>query len=174
MFSQGPSEKVKFLAMGELPSPGSCFICGNGTNEDGYVDTGVWLEYIGEGLICHTCVIQVGECIGMMIPDEVKFINDAMANLATENARLERDNGVLNERLTAYDTVIGNSLSAVDFSNLPTVPAGDEARNSADEASGSGESETSESVVSDGGPTDFGAPESNYGDSAGAEPLIRL
>lgn len=103
MFEQGSSDKVRFLALGELPPPGSCLICGSGVREEGYVDLGFYMDYVGEALVCFTCVIQIGEVIGMMHPAEVGTLKQLSANMAEIITGLKSELAVSNERLAAYD-----------------------------------------------------------------------
>jgi hypothetical protein len=175
MFEQSPSDKVRFLGLGDLPSPGSCFICGSGTREEGYVDCGLWLEFIGEALICHTCVIQIGEVIGMMIPEEVKVIHDTAAGLASENAKIKLELEAANERLAHYDSIFSAAFPSASINPSVLDGPGQPTLDSATEGSGDRESAPEESGIDDGGLIGFGAFEQN--DPSGAtddEPLLKL
>lgn len=172
MFENTPSDKVRFLALGELPPPGSCLICGSGNREEGYVDIGVWVEYVGEGLICHTCVIEIGEKIGMMIPEEVKHLTDMSEYLATKNLELKKELANAHERLNALDLLLGSNHAAYLTAIGVNPESSSEGSDGEPLRAGSGESETTESDSSDGrsdgaGKTkqDDGSSEADSGES---------
>ena len=175
MFETTPSDKVRFRALGELPSPGTCLVCGSGTREEGYVDLGVYLEFVGEGLICYICIIQVGELIGMMIPDEVSHIHTTAQDLATENASLKAQLEASNERLSNYDSLFtrafGDTVSNFGSASDPGQPTLDEVIEPAD----SGESEVTESDSGNGESGSTGTPESDHGSKSDERiPTFRL
>lgn len=174
MFENSPSGKVRFLAMGELPPPGSCFVCGSGNREEGYVDTGVWLEYIGEGLICNLCVIEIGEKIGMLIPNEAQHIQGLAESLATENTALKEKLENANERLNALDLLIGSNhaayLAAIGVSSLDSSE--DPAQPSL--LSGDGESTPKESDSDNGGSFRVGKAKSSNSGTKRKTPYISL
>ena len=169
MFEQSPSGKVKFLALGELPPPGSCFVCGSGNREEGYVDTGIWLEYIGEGLICHTCVIEIGEVIGMMIPAEVRHLQELAEKTATENAQLKEELAANNGRLEHYDTLFRNAFGSIADSSGVSDGLSGEGSSEQPVRSDTGESETKESSVSAGGSSGSGKTKQDNGSSKGTK-----
>lgn len=176
MFETNPSAKVRFLALGELPSPGSCLVCGSGTREEGYVDLGVWLEYVGEGLLCVTCIIEIGECIKMLSIDEAAQIKVELNGIIQKNTLLKATVEEQDERLAAYHTLLGNlPISSIGNAASNSDP-GDTPLFEAVKESGSGESEVEESSINDGGFAGFGETESSDITADESEPagLLKL
>lgn len=155
MFENTPSDRVQLVGLGELLSPATCMICGNGTCDEGYVRLGVFYDFEGEQYLCRTCVIQVAELFGCLTPEEAQHLQHQAELLAAENATINTNLGDAHERLRVfYDALAGISpdLSGVLSSNSSdsgaegvgltvTVDADDSGR--ADEA----ESKPAESVT---------------------------
>lgn len=107
---QGP------LGLGELPPPASCFICGSGTVEAGYLNLGVWVDYVGNLLICIPDLIKAAEKVGCLAPSINKMLNENLESLAKDNEVLREQNEKINERLTLFDNAL-RSIAAGDVSS---------------------------------------------------------
>lgn len=66
-----PSSRMQIRSMGQLQQPGSCYVCGNGTCELGFLDFGTFVDYHGSFYLCMLCARQAAETIGYFSPDEV-------------------------------------------------------------------------------------------------------
>lgn len=152
MFENSPSDRMQFVGMGELTHPGACMVCGSGVREEGYVRLGVYYDFEGEMYLCHTCVVQAGEVIGMLTKPEVeqftKGIDAYVEALASTQAELDK----ANERLANYDGIFRDQF-AESFRSDP-VPsdygseAGGQEVRPADEDATVGEISESEPVES--------------------------
>jgi hypothetical protein len=156
MFENTPSDKIQFRALGEAPAPGTCLVCGAANREDGYIDLGIWVEYVGQALMCSTCLTQAAELIGMMLPDEVAHIqNVAAQNLESANEAKEELEAA-NERLQAFDTLLTSNhrayLGAIGASDAMEPTLFDESS----EESGVRERETEESLTVERGVSESG------------------
>lgn len=86
-----PSARMQLRSRGELRHPGSCMICGNGTNDDGYVDLGVFFDYEGTMYLDMTCALQIAVLIGCVTPDDIKIFQEAAEKAAKERDDLHKD-----------------------------------------------------------------------------------
>lgn len=171
MFENGPSDRMQFVGMGGLTHPGVCMVCGNGTCEEGYVRLGVYFEYEGEMFLCVTCVIQAGEIIKMLTPDEAKALWETASNTQAHNVTLETELEKANERLAAYDSVLSGigGLSGTDLTDdSSSISQESELSNSVDAHSANGpatkQSESPESIT-ESGRSDISKSESSDGSS---------
>ena len=86
-----PSARMQVRSRGELRHPGACMICGNGTNDDGYVDLGVFFDYEGTMYLCMTCALQLAELIGCVLPDQIKIFEAKVESLSGKNDELHKE-----------------------------------------------------------------------------------
>lgn len=86
-----PSARMQLRSRGELRHPGACCICGNGTNDDGYVDLGVFYDYEGTMYLDMTCALQIATLIGCVSPEEIKIFEKKVEELAKKNDELRKD-----------------------------------------------------------------------------------
>jgi len=155
MFDHTPSDKFQLRGLGDLPSPANCYGCGSGTNEQGYVDLGVFVDYHGQMLLCYTCVCQVAEVIGCLVPLEVLEMKSQHERLARENKDLKAMLEDKNDELATVNGVLAFLESrATSVNDVPSSEVSEGARVSAPGSEG-GESEPEESIT-ESGHGDFG------------------
>lgn len=129
--------------LGNLQPPGTCSLCGNGTDLEGYLDIDLWIEYYGQVYLCMSkCALQVVETIGALIPSEAKQFLETTQNIATEYAELKEKYNAAIARLAVYDDAViaaASSNLAATFSEDESE-AGDEPNASPAKPADSGES----------------------------------
>lgn len=167
MFNIDPSGKFKLVAKGYLASPASCLSCGNGSCEEGYIDTGSYVDYYGQVYLCWFCAIQLAETFGCVIPEDVAKMEETLTEALNSRTALEEELRVANERISAYSLIIGPiSVPSEPSDNSASDVDEDEPDTSLDfEGSDDGESVTPEPV------TDvfhFGSQRNERSDSPGA------
>lgn len=79
-----PSSRMQIRSRGEIREPGSCYVCGNGNCDLGYLDFGTFVDYHGNFYLCVTCTIQAAETIGFTSPDGVQFITEQLTKVTAE------------------------------------------------------------------------------------------
>lgn len=158
---ENPSARMHFRGVGDLLFPGSCCVCGNGTNSAGYVDIGVYFDYEGQVYLCITCLTEAAETGGMLSIEQSEFLKDLCTKVATENEELRTIAKEMSERVEQYESAItsGGFILASDVhpvslpdSDAPTEPEGstgdgDGNVNDAPNAQDSGEPVADESVT---------------------------
>lgn len=161
-----PSARMQLRTRGELQHPGSCMVCGSGVCDLGYVDLGVFYDYEGTMYLCHTCVTQAAEIIGMFTPEQVESQRQLLDDLTSQNAQYKEEldrvrplvSAVEQLKSTVVSDLIGASDSVSDFvreesESLPADANGSESGidsndSAVTEGSGSGKSEPEEPVTS--------------------------
>lgn len=113
-FNHDASDRMQFLGQGELPPPASCFVCGSGNNEAGYLNFGVWAEYVGNLLVCATCLIQGAEKAGCVAPSVRSLFEDNIRGLQARVNELTSELDIANEQLGAYRTIHPNANPVTD------------------------------------------------------------
>lgn len=155
-FDHSPSDRVQVRQLGELMHPGACALCGNGNNENGYVDLGVYYEYEGQVYICiDPCMHQVINMIGCLLPSESEHLRDLNSTLADRVKELEEANAVVVSRLSAFNSLLSGAINDGTIT-LPVIEDEGPEPEDAFEFAGitdSGESEVTEST-SEQGPDD--------------------
>lgn len=86
-----PSARMQVLSRGELNLPGSCYVCGNGTCEEGYLDFNTFIDYHGNFYLCMTCAVQAAETIGCFTPEQVALMNELGEKAAERVKELEQE-----------------------------------------------------------------------------------
>ncbi len=156
-YEHTPSDRVQVRSQGELQAPGACALCGSGNCEDGYVDFGLWLDFHGTVYLCITCTEQIIGVLGALTLDESKQLTETNNELIVANRELTEEIEALREYKSKFDDLLvnafGDSLD-IDFnlgegSNRSSGTADSVPEQPTDE-SDSGESESKESVTSDG------------------------
>ena len=112
MFTNTPSDRMQFRGLGELPQPATCMVCGSGTYEEGYVDLGVWYDYVGNMLLCGTCLVQAAELIGCLTPGETETLKELASRAAAEADKYHTELNNALERLAIYDALFGDLVSS--------------------------------------------------------------
>lgn len=112
MFTNTPSDRVQVIGQGSLQHPGACALCGSGNCDDGYVSTGIYYEYEGFVYFCMNCAKQIAEAIGCLLPDEASHLREISEAVATKCSRLEEKNANLNDRLSAWNNIVAESIAS--------------------------------------------------------------
>lgn len=86
-----PSARMQVLSRGELNLPGTCYVCGNGTCEEGYLDFNTFIDYHGNFYLCMTCAVQAAETIGCFTPEQVALMNELGEKAAEKVKVLEQE-----------------------------------------------------------------------------------
>ncbi len=111
-FNHSPSDSMQVMGLGELPPPASCFVCNNGNCEAGYLNFGVWAEYIGNLLICATCLIKAAEKMGCLAPSVKDLFEKSIDGLQALAKQREEELGHANERLAALSVIARGALGS--------------------------------------------------------------
>lgn len=119
MFNIDPSGKFKLVAKGYLAPPASCLSCGNGSCEEGYIDCGSYIDYYGQVYLCWFCAIQLAETFGCVIPEDVAKMEETLTEALNSRAVLEEELRVANERISAYNLIIGPISVPSESSDSP-------------------------------------------------------
>jgi hypothetical protein len=161
MFNRSPSDRMQVRELGNLQPPGTCSVCGNGTDINGYFDPDIWIEYFGQVYLCMSnCAKQAIEVIGGLVPEEAEHLKELSTQIAAEHSELKDKYDAAIRRLDVYDTVVLDAADRAGLSDSIKQKSGsqpesnDDSANSADD----GESESKESVTSPG-PSDTPFPE---------------
>lgn len=129
-----PSARMQVRSRGELMHPGTCMVCGSGTRDEGYLDLQVFFDYEGTMYLCHTCVTQAGETIGMFTPEQVQSQLSLLEQLTQENAKYKEELDNVRPIISAFEhfmsTASPSNPSISDFvreesESLPAVVNGD-------------------------------------------------
>lgn len=72
-------------------SPTECVLCGSSTDLRGFVNGGRELVPYGHLWICGTCGLQIGDRFGMLAPEQVQALEDAVVQMKIEVDRLEHE-----------------------------------------------------------------------------------
>ena len=144
-----PSDRVQVRELGQLRSPGTCALCGNGTCLEGYVDLDIYYEWEGQVYLCMNCARQVAQVVGALLPDQAEFLQATLEKVQTELTLTKAELSHANEQLSAYGTLFGSitpsgSPPASDASEESPEQSGDAV--DAPSASDAGESEPPKSV----------------------------
>lgn len=176
-FNHDASDNMKALGLGELPPPASCFVCGSGSCEAGYLNFGTWAEFIGNLLICASCLVQAAEKIGCLAPSVKVLFEKNIRALQQNSQDLESQVNELYERNRALLTIVRSGDSTPDTDGSAYVvseqePQSDsEPTDAAGEGQGSDDSDSDESTVSEG---PVHVTESATVDDDARESLVRL
>jgi hypothetical protein len=146
-FNHDASDQMQVLGQAELPPPASCFVCGSGNSEAGYLNFGIWAEFIGNLLICASCLTQAAEKIGCLAPSVKVLLEKNLRSLQSHSKNLETELTDVLERNRAYSVLLGTNHSAPDPHGLPDVVSEQDASdsgNATEESDNGGSSDDSE------------------------------
>lgn len=172
-FNHDASDKMQLLGQGELPPPASCFVCGSGNVDAGYVNFGIWAEFIGNLIICAPCLTQAAELIDCLAPSVKGLMLNTVEKVQNYAKSLEVELEDAKKRLAAFSVLLG-SVDGVISSNGPISDDSDsDAEGVAENDSAEGITD-SESIESDSdlGPHDFTEPAKD--DITSSDGLIRI
>ncbi len=111
-FNHSPSDSMQLMGLGELPPPASCFVCNSGNCEAGYLNFGVWAEFIGNLLICAPCLIKAAEKVGCLAPSVKDLFEKSIEGLQALANEREEKLGHANERINALSTIARSALGS--------------------------------------------------------------
>jgi hypothetical protein len=129
-------------------------VCGTGNCDDGYIDLGVWYEFVGTCYICMNCIHQAAEVAGCLLPVEAATIRAAAERIGDQNTDLAKENEILRERLSIFDAAVRSAAATNDSTRSvldSPVNSGNDSTTSSDgsvqPAITAGEPESKESVT---------------------------
>jgi hypothetical protein len=103
---------VQVRQIGDLMHPGACSLCGSGNCDRGYVDLGIYFDYEGQVYLCMTCIDQVIETVGGLLPDQALHLKEVSEEIAKKNRELEEENAGYRNKLDSWYTLLDG---AIDF-----------------------------------------------------------
>ena len=81
---------MKLLTKGELTIPGDCGVCHATENREWFLDTGVYLDYIGAFYVCNMCMIDFIHAAGGLTKDELAILLEQQAEeIHFKNAEID-------------------------------------------------------------------------------------
>ena len=105
-----PSARMQVRSRGELRHPGSCMVCGNGTNDDGYVDLSVFFDFEGTMYLDMTCALELAELIGCVTPEQIKVFEQKVEDLAKKNDELRKELDNAQHHVDTVNALLRSSL----------------------------------------------------------------
>ena len=96
----------------ELQLPGSCYVCGSGNCDDGYVDFGTFVDYHGNFYLCVTCAEQLAETIGWIHPDIFNQVTKGSADVRDQLRSTESELADARREIDSLRVVLSSSLVA--------------------------------------------------------------
>lgn len=108
-----PSDRVQVISRGQLKPPGACALCGNGTCEEGYVDSGVYFDWEGHVYFCMNCTVQIAETIGCLTPAESDHLKSLNESIAEELSKTQEKLNHAESRLADYDRVLSGLVPSI-------------------------------------------------------------
>lgn len=105
-FGHSESDSMKLQGLGEIPHPANCFICGTGNCEAGYLNTGIWHDFVGNLLICVPDLIKMAEKVGCLAPSVNELLTQSNKDLVKANAELTEQNEKLNGKIRSYRDIL--------------------------------------------------------------------
>lgn len=150
-----PSDRVQVIGRAQLKHPGACALCGNGTCDEGYVNTGIYFDYEGHIYLCMRCAIQIAETIGCLTPPESLHLVTLSEEVIKERDLYKEQLEDATNRLQHFDALIG-----------PLITDGTVTVNSSDP-----EPETVEVGTGESGPSSEPAVSGAEPDSEPTEPV---
>lgn len=113
MRETAPSDRVQLRSQSELRDPGSCALCGSGHCDDGYVDLGVWIEFLGNVYLCMNCMEQAIGAVRGLTPSEANELTTQANFVALQNKELLQEVEELREHKRSVDFLLARA--AVDY-----------------------------------------------------------
>lgn len=107
-----PSGRFQLRSRGELQIPGSCIICGSGSNEEGYLDFGIFVDYHGTLYFCMTCLGEAAQVAGFMSPQLYAETNKHIEEKLVENKSLKEEIEDAKRTIDSLKHLLGSSLTA--------------------------------------------------------------
>jgi hypothetical protein len=144
---------MQIRSIGELQLPGTCYVCGNGTCDEGYVDFGTFVDYHGSFYLCLICAKQLAELLGYFSPDEVQTTQALLSTYVTENESLKKELENARPVLDSLTSFLQSTVQSSGFIGSDVAEAADESRPFGDdstEGSEATDSDATESVDSAG------------------------
>jgi hypothetical protein len=80
--------------------------CGSGNYDGGYLDTGIYIDYEGQLLLCKLCFFQFAEFMGCIVPEIAELAKKRLNELAEQNGHLTSELADAKQRLAVYDDAL--------------------------------------------------------------------
>lgn len=128
-----PSSRMQVRGRGSLMPPASCYVCGNGSHDGGYIDFGTFVDYHGNFYLCMTCAEQLAMTIGWVSPDLMESVTRTAAETNERLRETEEELADARKHINSLNDVLTSKYSAsnADLSDrtsdtfLPYEPEGD-------------------------------------------------
>lgn len=140
---------MQILPIGSLQLPGTCYVCGNGTCDEGYMDFGTFVDYHGSFYLCVLCVKQAAETIGYFSPDEVHTTKSLMETIVADNERLTKELANARPILDSLSDFYRTTIQPSSILSSDTAESVDESRPFSQDDNEGPESAESDSTESD-------------------------
>lgn len=148
-----PSARIQLRRIGELQMPATCYVCGSGNCEEGYLDFGTFVDYHGTFYLCMTCFEQSAAVAGFYSPEEVRTQVGDMEQVLAKNTELIAELEEANEYVASANKLLGSrynyqseSSSSASYINAEESDPEPERDPKPVRRSASGESESEESI----------------------------
>jgi hypothetical protein len=93
------SGRMLAIDAGMMQSPACCAVCGSTSNEDGYVDPQIFIEYHGSIYFCYNCVIEMAMFFSMAsgseLVDALAVQEELREQILVLNSKLAKSDGLL-------------------------------------------------------------------------------
>lgn len=143
-----PSARMQIRSIGELQLPGSCYVCGNGNCDEGYVDFGTFVDYHGSFYMCLICAKQLAELLGYFSPDEVQTTQALLSTYVTENESLKKELDNARPVLDSLTSFMRSTVQSGGIIGPDTAESMDESRPFSEDAIEGSEAADSDSIES--------------------------
>lgn len=120
MIENDPSAKMQVRSMGQLQAPASCYSCGNGTCEEGYIDLGCFIEYVGTLYLCMPCALQVATTVGCATPEQIVLIEKQATKNEEELELLRKELDDARQHIGSVNSILGSKF--LDVHKPDSVP----------------------------------------------------
>ena len=128
------SGRMRRIDAGRMQSPACCAVCGSTSNEDGYLDPQIFIEYHGNIYFCCHCASEMGAFFKMVTYEEHEHIMLEMENLREllleANSKAAKAEGVLDE-IRSLNSFFGNTA---DPAVVALISNGGSSKNVEDES----------------------------------------
>jgi hypothetical protein len=68
---------MKLVTKAEILQPGDCGVCHATENREWFLDTGVYLDFIGVFYICNMCIVDVIHAAQGLTKEELEYMIDS-------------------------------------------------------------------------------------------------
>lgn len=99
-----PSGRSTVIPRSQLVLPGNCASCGRSDSDEGFVDTGIYIDFFGNVYHCHQCAEDIATAIGWHSPEDFKQLQNIADTL---NSKLQEMTALSEEQKNELNTLRG-------------------------------------------------------------------